>query len=133
MKSRSFKIHDRFTLQRVSGLLSQMLVSEEKPLLIEVADYKEPKTRQQEKLFHSMLGDAAEQVVVEGRKFSALAWKEYFVRKFIGTEDVTLPTGEIITQRKSTTSLTVEEYSTLIDQTMAELASEHGYLAEMAA
>lgn len=121
-------------LMRVAGLLSQMLVSEDKPLLVEISDKKDPKTRQQEKLFHAILGEAAEQVFVEGQTFSEKAWKEYFAEKYIGTEELRLPTGEIKVVRKSTKDLNVEEYSVLIDKTLAELASEHGFMSgEMAA
>lgn len=134
MKARSYRIHDRGMLMRVASLLSQMLVSEDKPLLVEISEKKDPKTRQQEKLFHAILGDAAEQVFVNGQTFSAKAWKEHFAEKYIGTEELRLPTGEIRTMRKSTTDLNVEEYSALIDQTLAELAREFGYLPqEMAA
>jgi predicted HicB family RNase H-like nuclease len=69
-----------------------------------------------------------------GRRFSVDAWKEHFVRKYVGTRELILPTGEIITQRKSTTELNVEEYSALIDKTLAELAVDHGFMSgEMAA
>lgn len=134
MKARAYKVFDRTTLMRVAGWIAQMLVSEERPILIEVTDFKERKTRQQEKLYHAILGDVAQQVEVDGKRFSALAWKEYFVRKYVGTEDVVLPTGEIIHQRKSTTDLSAEDYSELIDKTLGELAMEYGYLPqEMAA
>lgn len=133
MKPRTFKIQDRATLMRVSGMLSQMLVSEEKPLLVEVSDYKAPKTRAQEKLFHAILNDVADTIEVEGKKFSLESWKEYFARKYLGTVEIVMPDGEIVTRRRSTAEANVAEYNEMIDKTLMELAQEFGYLAEIAA
>lgn len=130
MKARSFKVYERGQLMKACSLISSLLVSEEHPLLIEVADFKEPKTRQQEKLYHAILGDVAEQVAVGGLKFAPEAWKEHYCRKFLPLVEVVLPTGEIIQRRTSTTKLNIEEYSELIDKTLADLASEFGYLPE---
>lgn len=133
MKARAFKVHDRGTLMRVSGALSQMIVSEEHPLLIEVSPYSEQRTNSQNRLLHAILRDVAENLVVDGRRFSSDAWKELFRQKFIGTEEVHLPGGKRIERGISTTTLNVEQMSEAIDLFLAWLASEHCYLAEMAA
>ncbi len=133
MKPRSFRVFDRATLMRVASLLSQMLVSEDKPLLIEVSPYSEARTNAQNKLLHAILRDVAEQVVVDGRRFSPDTWKEHFRRTYLGTEELTLPSGEIVTQGKSTTKATVGEMSEAIDRFLADLASTHGYLPEQMA
>lgn len=133
MKARAFKVHDRGTLMRVAGALSQMIVSEEKPLLIEVSPYSEQRTSSQNRLLHAVLRDVAENLVVSGQRFSSEAWKEMFRRKFIGTEEIELPGGERIERGISTTTLSVGQMSEAIDLFLAWLASEHGYLAEMAA
>ena len=130
MKARSFRIFDRALLMRVASLISQMLVSEEKPLMIEISDFKEKKTRAQEKLFHAILGDAAECVEVEGKRFTKPVWKEYYASKFLPLEEMVMPDGEIRQRRKSTSDLNVGEYSELIDKTLADLATEFGYLPE---
>ena len=130
MKARSFRIFDRGALMRCSALLSQMLVSEEKPLLIEVSPYSEARTNAQNRLLHAILRDVAAEVSVDGQKFSTDAWKEHFRRTYLGTEEVTLPSGEILTQGKSTTKATVQEMSEAIDRFLADLATEHGYLPE---
>lgn len=133
MEPRSFKIRDRAMLMRVAGMLSQMIVSEEKPILVEVCDWKAPKTAAQRNTFHVFLRDVAENLVVEGRKFSLEAWKEYFVSKYLGEVEIVMPTGEIRKRRMSTEEANVEQYSKLIDNTLAELARDFGYLAEIAA
>lgn len=134
MQPRSFRIYDRGMLQRTCSLLSQMLVSEEKPLLIEVAEYAEQRTSAQNRLLHALLRDVADSIEVEGKRFSADAWKETFRRRCIGTEELVLPTGERIERGISTTTLTVEQMGIALDQFQAWLASEFGYLpAELVA
>ena len=95
-----------------------------------MSPYSEARTNSQNRLLHAILRDVAEQVEVDGRKFSQEAWKEHFRRTYLGTEDVTLPSGEILSQGKSTTKATVGEMSEAIDRFLAELATEHGFLPE---
>lgn len=133
MKPRTYRIHDRAMLMRVAGLLSQMLVSEERPLMVEVADYQEQRSSAQNRLLHAILRDVAESIEVDGKRFSADAWKEEFRRGFIGTEEVTLPGGKRIERGISTTTLDRGQMSEAIDRFQAWLASEFGYMAEMAA
>lgn len=133
MTPRSFKIRDRAMLMRVASSLASLMPSAEHPIAVEVFDWKSPKTRQQEKLFHAILQDAAEQVEVSGRKFTADAWKEYFARKFLGTVEIVLPDGEIVTRRRSTTEANIGEYNEMIEKTLDELAQEFGFVCEEAA
>lgn len=133
LKARSFRVFDKHTLQRVAGLLAQMLVSEEHPLLVEVSPYSEQRTSAQNRLLHAILRDVAESIEVGGKRFSQDAWKEMFRRKFIGTEEVHLPSGERIERGISTTTLTVGQMAEAITQFESWLASEFGYLAEMVA
>lgn len=133
MEPRSFRIETREALMRVASMLSKMIVSAEKPLLVEVSDWKAPKTRAQEKLFHSILGDVAENLEVRGRKFSLESWKEYFARKYLGVVEIVMPDGEIVTRRRSTAEANVGEYNRMIDSTLAELAADYGYMSEAAA
>src|SRR5437899_10454882 len=108
MIARSFRIYDRETLQRACGLLSQVLVSEEHPIVIEVASYSGQRTSSQNRLLHAILRDVADSIEVNAERFSAEAWKELFRRRCIGTEELVLPTGERIERGISTTTLTVE-------------------------
>lgn len=130
MKPRMYRIHDRAMLMRVSGLLSQMLVSEERPLMVEVSDYTEQRSSAQNRLLHAILRDVSENVEVDGKRFSADAWKEEFRRRFIGTEEVLLPSGERIERGISTTTLDRGGMSEAIDQFHAWLAGEFGYMPE---
>lgn len=133
MKPRAFKVFDRGTLIRVASMLSSMLVSEAKPILIEVSPYSEQRTSSQNRLLHAILRDVADSIEVNGQRFSAEAWKEQFRRLCIGTEEITLPSGEIVERGISTTKLSVGEMHEAIEKFQSWLASEFGYLAEMAA
>jgi hypothetical protein len=130
MKARAYRIHDRAMLLRTCSALSSLLVSEEHPVLIEVSDYAEQRTVAQNRLLHAILRDVAEQVEVDGKRFSADAWKEELRRRFIGTEEIELPSGERIERGISTTTLTVGQMTEVIDRFSAWLASEFGYLPE---
>lgn len=120
-------------LMRVAGELSKLIVSEDHQLMVEVFDFKAPKTRQQEKYFHVILGDAAEQVQVNGQRFSLETWKEYFARRYLGVIEEVMPDGEIIKRRRSTAEASIGEYAEMIDRTIDELAEEFGFVVEMAA
>jgi hypothetical protein len=133
IKARSFRVHHRAELLRVASLLSSMLVSEEKPLLVEVSPYSEQRTSAQNRFLHALLRDIAEQIEVDGRRFSAEAWKEQFRRQFIGTEEVELPRGGRIERGISTTTLDVGQMSEALDRFQSWLASEFGYLPEAVA
>ena len=76
MTPRSFRILDKAQMVRACQLLMAMPV--ERPLLLEVADYSEPKTRAQEKLLHSCFTGAHNDIEVEGQRFSAEAWKDLY-------------------------------------------------------
>lgn len=115
---------------RVSGAISQMLVSEKHQILIEVGPYSEQRSVAQNKLLHAILRDVADNLVVNGQRFSQEAWKELFRRRFIGTEEVLLPSGERIERGISTTTLDRGQMTEAIDQFFAWLASEHGYLSQ---
>lgn len=127
---RSFRIYDRSTLQRTCELLAKLLVSEEHPILIEVAPLAEQRTGAQNRLLHAILRDVADAIEVDGQRFTAEAWKEMFRRRCIGTEELVLPGGERIERGISTTTLTIEQMGIALDQFQAWLASEFGYLPE---
>lgn len=114
-------------------MLAALIVSEEKPLLVEVSDFTAQRTAAQNRLLHAILRDVADSLEVNGQRFGPDAWKEIFRRKFIGTREVTLPTGEIIEFGISTTSLNVEQMAEAITKFEVWLSAEFGYLAELAA
>lgn len=126
MTPRQYHVQDRSQLKRLAAMLGSLEING--PLLVELSDYRAPKTRSQENMLHSIFTDAAQTLEVNGQRFSAEAWKELVVSELIGTEDVVLPDGEVRKRRRSTTKLNVAEYTELIDRTYQYLAEHFNYL-----
>ena len=82
------------------------------PLRLIVTSAETKRNAEQNKRYWGfVLKTIAEQAWVEGKQYSADVWHEYFARKFGVCEDVTLPGGEVIVRRKSTTQMTVSEFT----------------------
>ncbi|MGI4812123.1 MAG: recombination protein NinB [Janthinobacterium lividum] len=97
------------------------------PLRIIVTAEEKQRNAQQNKLYWGgVLRYIAEQAWVDGRQFSADTWHEHYARMYGECEDVTLPDGEIIVRRKSTTKMTVGEFSGYIDRVRAHAAMNLG-------
>lgn len=73
-----------------------------------------------------VLKTVADQAWVEGKQYSQDVWHEYFARKFGVCEDITLPGGEVITRRKSTTQMTVSEFAEYMTQCETYAATKLG-------
>jgi len=74
----------------------------------------------------AVLRNIAEQAWVNGQQFSAEVWHEHYARKFGVCEDVTLPSGEVIVRRKSTTDMSEKEFSEYTTRVQADAASNLG-------
>jgi hypothetical protein len=57
---------------------------EGKPLAVTVSEHKAKRSAEQNKLYWSRLNEIAEQAWIDGKRFSADAWHEYYKQKFIG-------------------------------------------------
>lgn len=111
------------SLQTFLGANWLQRAESDKPLVVTVQEWKAKRTLEQNKRMHAVFSDIAEQVWVEGRQFSVEVWKEYYKREFLPSEEMILPTGEIVNQPISTTKLTVPEcadFMTQVDQRSAE-------------
>ncbi len=94
--------------------------------LIVTADEKKRNAVQNRFYFGVVLRDIAEQSWVDGKQFSKDVWHEHLARMFGVCEDMTLPDGEIIVRRKSTTDMTVGEFSEYLNQVQAYAAGTLG-------
>lgn len=74
----------------------------------------------------AVIAAISEQAWVNGQRFSKDAWHEYFAREYGVCEDVVLPTGEVIVRRKSTSDMTVAEFSEYTHKVQAHAATELG-------
>lgn len=94
-------------------------------LIVTQSDAKR-NTEQNRRLWGYVYRTIAEQAWVDGKQYSADVWHEYFARKFGVCEDVTLPDGEIIVRRKSTTQMTVKEFADYMTRIEVEAGTELG-------
>lgn len=85
---------------------------------------KRKRTKPQNRRYwgRGVLAQIAEQATVNGRLYSAESWHELAKRKFIGV--IELPSGDVV--GKSSTELTVDEFSRFCDQVEAWAATELG-------
>ncbi|WP_186263317.1 recombination protein NinB [Burkholderia gladioli] len=97
------------------------------PLRVIVTAEERQRNAAQNRLYWgAILRSIAEQAWVEGRQFDKDAWHEYFARLYGVSDELTLPDGEIILRRKSTSQMSVGEFSTYLNQIQAYAANNLG-------
>lgn len=74
----------------------------------------------------AILRDISEQAWVGGRQYSADTWHEYFAQQYAAHDDVTLPDGQVVSRRKSTTKMGVSEFADYMQRVEAYGATELG-------
>lgn len=106
---------------------AQAFAERGEPLRVIVTAEEAPRHAQQNRFyFGAVLKAISEQAWIDGRQFSKDAWHEYFAHRFGISEELELPSGEIILRRKSTTQMTVGEFSEYLNQIQAYAAAELG-------
>lgn len=106
-------------------------LEDNKPLRVIITqDEKKRNNEQNKRLWGYLYKTIAEQAWVSGRQFSKDVWHEHFARMFGVCEEMTLPDGEIITRRKSTTDMTIVEFAEFMNQIESYAASELGVCFE---
>ncbi|WP_186013792.1 recombination protein NinB [Burkholderia gladioli] len=94
--------------------------------VIVTAEERQRNAAQNRFYWGSIIRSIAEQAWVEGRQFDKDAWHEYFARLYGVSDELTLPDGEIILRRKSTSQMSVGEFSTYLNQIQAYAANNLG-------
>lgn len=93
------------------------------PLRIIVTAEERQRNNQQNRFYWgAVLRAIAEQAWIDGRQFDKDTWHEFLARKYGVSDELVLPDGEIITRRKSTTQMSVGEFSTYLNQCQAYAA-----------
>lgn len=106
---------------------AQVFAERGEPLrVIVTADEKKRNSQQNRMYWGAILKQISEQSWVNGRQFDKDVWHEHLARKFGINEEMTLPDGEIIIKRKSTTDMSVGEFSDYMNQIQAYATSELG-------
>lgn len=73
-----------------------------------------------------VLRPISEQVFISGRQFDADVWHEHYAELYCPRTEVTLPTGEIFSRRKSTSEMGQKEFSEYVTRVQANASTEHG-------
>jgi len=98
-----------------------------KPLRVIVAQDERKRTSAMNRRYWGpVLKTIAEQAWVDGRQYSGEVWHEYMARKFGVCDELAMPDGEIVVRRKSTTQMTVSEFSEYMQQVEAYAAQTLG-------
>lgn len=97
-----------------------------KPLRLIVTQDEKKRSREQNACYWAYLTQIAEQAWVGGRTFDKEVWHEFFARQFGPQDELILPDGEVVLRRKSTTQMTVGEFSEYIEKVAAHAVTELG-------
>ena len=98
--------------------------------VIVTEDEKRRNSEQNRRYWGYILKTISDQAWVNGRQFDKDVWHEWFARKFGVCEDITLPNGEIIVRRKSTTDMTIGEFSEYMNLVESDAAHDLGVIFE---
>ena len=78
--------------------------------------HKPSRTLEQNALYWATVREIAEQVSIDGRKFTPQVWHIYFKQRFLPGRIIELPNGEITEAEPTTTELTTEEFSEFVEE-----------------
>lgn len=95
-----------------------------RPLVITVEQEHRQRSHAQNKRLHAMLQQMSEQVYVNGQRYAMETWKEWYRRRYIGTEEIELPGGHRVERGISTTTQSVEEAQRAMEQLAADVLQE---------
>lgn len=102
-----------------------------KPLRVIVTEEERKRTTQANAFYWGpVLTTIAEQAWVQGRQYSKDVWHEHFACLYLPRTEIVTPYGEIVARRKSTTELSVGEFSEYLQRVQAAAATELGVVFE---
>jgi len=102
------------------------MAAQGKPLAVTVAEHKDKRHDQQNRLYWALLKQVSEQAMVDGRRYSDEVWHEQFKRVLLGLVD--LPGGA--KAGESTAKLNVSEFAEYVTKVTAYAATELGVIFE---
>ena len=131
---REFGLHSPPAARRLPAVLKQnagAAVERGKPLRVIVVEEERKRTdAMNRRYWGAILKQISEQAWVNGRQFDKDTWHEFFSRKHGVCDEVVLPDGEIVIRRRSTTQMTVSEFSEYMQRVESEAATELGVCFE---
>ena len=88
------------------------------------------RSTQANRLYWLLLHETAERVKPGGQSYGAEVWHTWAKSRFLGCDDVTLPSGKTMTIPKSSADLDVSEFADYVDK-VEDWAAERGiFLAD---
>jgi hypothetical protein len=127
---REFRLHDPGVAHHLVAFLKAnagVFAEKGEPLRVIVTAEEKQRNAQQNRFYWGgVLKQISEQAWIDGRQFDKDAWHEFFARKYGVLDELVLPDGEIITRRKSTTQMTIGEFSTFLSDVQAYASGELG-------
>lgn len=131
MERRWYIGNSREKLQQVATVLREFRLQDQDDYELVLRERRKARSVEQNRRYWAIVNEIAQQPV-QGQRFIAEAWHEWFKGKFIGKEEVKLPNGEIYNRPISTTTLDVVQFSEYMTQIEA-WAAGHGILLGEAA
>ncbi|CAJ0710663.1 recombination protein NinB [Ralstonia thomasii] len=97
------------------------------PLRIIVTAEERRRTSEANKFYWGVvLRDISEQAWVQGRQFDTSTWHAYFAELYGEKVEITLPDGRIHVTRRSTSDMSVGDFSEYLAKVQAHAANEFG-------
>lgn len=88
------------------------------------------RSTQANRLYWLLLHEIAERVKPSGQSYGAEVWHTWAKSRFLGCDDVTLPSGKTMTIPKSSADLDVSEFADYVDKVEAWAAERGIFLAD---
>jgi hypothetical protein len=76
------------------------------------------RTLEQNALYWTTIHSIAEEITVDGQKYTPMVWHKYFKQRFLPYGVVELPYGHLAESEPTTTELTKQEFSDFVEQVM---------------
>lgn len=106
---------------------AQAYIDRGRPIRVIITTEEANRNKAQNKRYWGfVLRDISEQAWVDGQQYSTEVWHEFFARLYAEHDDVTLPDGQVVSRRKSTTKMGVSEFADYMQRVEAYGATELG-------
>lgn len=126
---RTMQLKTRADVERAIKVLLGLFLDVKPCWELVLRPYHLKRTLQQNRRYHAVCAEIAEQLILEGRRFTPDALKEYFKRLYIGSTEVPMPDGSVAIYGISTTTLSVGEFADYMTRIDA-WATENGVIFE---
>lgn len=130
MLYREFVLRSPAAWQALAQLVAanaKAFIDRGRPLRVIVTEEERKRTSEANRFYWgAVLTTIAEQAWVDGRQYSKDVWHEHFARLYLPHTEIVTPYGEIVSRRKSTTELTVSEFSEYLQRVQSDAASTLG-------